>query len=94
MNDIFSALPKPLQKHREMLQKVYSQYLNRPNGNKKQWQEAHQNLPELEEVIAHLDRDTVTLSSPQAQGMNETLCSVLQTFHPWRKGPFQFFDVH
>ena len=93
MKDIFSSLPKPLKKREKELYKTTLQYLNKPNGNKERWEEVHNKLPHFEEIHSVLNQDTLSISSPQAHGIQAQLSELLLEFHPWRKGPFRLFDV-
>lgn len=64
-------------------------------GDLPRWQAALASLPHIDHV--HISRDTDTVSLTSAKPINQThsaqLEESLQAMHPWRKGPFRFFDT-
>ena len=63
------------------------------NGHLAAWQDAYQQLPECHTVRLLADRDAVTLEGSLNPDNAYRLPPLLRTLHPWRKGPFQFFDT-
>ncbi len=63
-------------------------------GEQDQWNKALQALPAVDLAQALLDQDTVTLSAkqPLSTDQMDTLIRGLKELHPWRKGPFSFFE--
>lgn len=65
------------------------------NGHWPRWQNGWQRLPTLLPNHLQLDQSAVTfglrddLDTPQAEALPEAL----RAFHPWRKGPWQFFGT-
>lgn len=62
------------------------------HGNLPTWLDAYRSLPELEAQDVHLG-DALTVSGPITDEQRTTLKEAMRQFHPWRKGPFRFFDV-
>lgn len=66
------------------------------HGDFPRWEAALAALPEFENISATLNEPTVRVS-PKSPLSPETLAALeaqLQTFHPWRKGPFDLCGVH
>jgi len=64
-------------------------------GKLEQWQNAINNLPEIS--ISNIELDTqVKLSSTEniSATVKKNIIQELKQLHPWRKGPFDFFDIH
>jgi len=64
-------------------------------GKLEQWQAAINKLPEL--VVSGIElKDKVKLSTNTALSSTEkeAVSQQLKQLHPWRKGPFDFFDIH
>jgi tRNA (mo5U34)-methyltransferase len=64
------------------------------NGKMERWLSALQSLPELRPSRVEL-QDHVTIGSDADIGQvsREELIAQLQAFHPWRKGPYNFFGI-
>ncbi|WP_136514201.1 tRNA 5-methoxyuridine(34)/uridine 5-oxyacetic acid(34) synthase CmoB [Geomonas edaphica] len=66
------------------------------HGKMSSWIHALQSLPELRPSHVEL-RDSVTIGSSAdldlAKVNREELIAQLQAFHPWRKGPYNFFGI-
>ena len=62
------------------------------HGNMPGWIEAWQQLPSPQSVHWDATQLAVKVSSPNAVNV-DALRQSLQTFHPWRKGPFELFGV-
>jgi tRNA (mo5U34)-methyltransferase len=64
------------------------------NGKMERWLSALQSLPELRPSRIEL-QDNVTIGSDADLGQlsREELIAQLQAFHPWRKGPYNFFGI-
>ncbi len=63
-------------------------------GDLPRWTEALAALPEITPEAVQLDAARVGCSGTLDPVEREQLLSALQGLHPWRKGPFQLFDVH
>jgi glutamate dehydrogenase (NAD(P)+) len=63
------------------------------NGHLSTWRTAWEQLPECSSPRLLADRDAVTLEGPLNPADQEQLRTLLRTLHPWRKGPFRFFDI-
>jgi tRNA (mo5U34)-methyltransferase len=70
-------------------------YTYRLHGDHHKWLQAYQQLPALAAEAVCLDADTITASRSKALPALEQqqLKEALQQLHPWRKGPYQLFDV-
>lgn len=63
-------------------------------GDLPRWIDALQSLPEIEPESRQLNAARVGCEGPLGQELRAQLLSGLRELHPWRKGPFQLFDVH
>lgn len=63
------------------------------NSNISIWKNAIAELPEICPTFIDI-QNSVTLKHPQPSIDKTKLKKTLQKFHPWRKGPFHFFDIH
>ena len=63
------------------------------HGNLQNWIDVWNQLPDARHVRLLADRDAVTIEGELAIGGQLTLRQQLLAFHPWRKGPFEVFDV-
>ena len=64
-------------------------------GKLNQWQTAIKNLPDI--TVSDIDlNQQVKLSTNDnlTPGIIENIKQELKQLHPWRKGPFDFFDIH
>ncbi len=66
------------------------------NGHLPNWQKALEKLPAATPSSVDYGSATVRFGEKAdlAPGMQTSLRETLQSFHPWRKGPFDFFDIH
>ena len=66
------------------------------HGDLQRWLQALQDLPTLPVESIHLDTSRVGANSalPLDEPMSAQLRDALQRLHPWRKGPFELFDIH
>ena len=66
------------------------------HGDLQRWLQALQDLPPLPVESIHLDTSRVGANSalPLDELMSARLRDALQRLHPWRKGPFELFDIH
>ncbi len=68
--------------------------LAKRNGNLPRWLPVLARLPELPAETVELDAPCIRVASSRAgEVMQETLESLLQQLHPWRKGPFEIHGV-
>lgn len=68
---------------------------NRSYGDLDEWKTVLAELPQVTGITALLDCDTVTLETSRPFSCNEShqLRETLMKLHPWRKGPFNLFDI-
>jgi tRNA (mo5U34)-methyltransferase len=66
------------------------------HGDLPRWSAALARLPEIGDCTANLNASRVTIStgSPLETPTVTALEEALRALHPWRKGPFQLFDLH
>jgi len=59
------------------------------------WQELLQSLPSWKAETSGFRNDTITLnnSDSRSSGQKQCLKDTLMQLHPWRKGPYNMFDV-
>ena len=69
---------------------------DREYGDLPGWQAILKKLPKLENVQARMDQDIVSLSTDTEldEKTQQDLQHNLMGLHPWRKGPFDFFNTH
>ncbi len=82
---------------RQALEPVLTDYFANPgHGDYARWQAALDRLPDIDNASFQLDNDIVTVggSDDLSDNAREQLESVLKTFMPWRKGPFNLFGIH
>ena len=73
---------------------AFQQQVSQPHGHKEIWEHAIQNLPVFADVHAVFDQDIINLSSTKKHlHQSKSLFETLQLLLPWRKGPFQIFDI-
>ena len=79
----------------EQLQTTLSkQLLLERYGDMPEWLSALEALPEIQPSCIDLqDSVTIGASSDLGQITHEELITLLQAFHPWRKGPYSLFGV-
>jgi len=63
------------------------------NGHLSTYRAAWDQLPHCSSPRLLADRDAVTLEGPLNPADQQQLRTLLRTLHPWRKGPFRFFDT-
>ncbi len=86
-----TALKKHLAYFEDILR---TRLIDKPHGDLPRWQNALNALPEQACELLCLDHITVKATGGQDATLdNEQLRQTLMGLHPWRKGPFQFFDV-
>ncbi len=63
------------------------------NGHLRVWRAAWEQLPVCDDARLTADQDAVTLTGQLNPDDRQRLPELLRVLHPWRKGPFQFFDT-
>ncbi|MEA3304134.1 MAG: tRNA 5-methoxyuridine(34)/uridine 5-oxyacetic acid(34) synthase CmoB [Pseudomonadota bacterium] len=64
------------------------------HGDTQRWQQALQQLPQLQATAVDFNAAAVTVSGePLPPQQQESLAALLKEFHPWRKGPFLLHGV-
>lgn len=69
-------------------------FASRPHGDLPQWQSALEKLPDLL-TDSYEFADTVTIGKPGqiSSEQSDELLEILNSFHPWRKGPWDLFGI-
>lgn len=70
-----------------------AELVDRPHGDMERWQVAFEALPNITPKSAHLNQSAVELQGDIESQTHVELKAALKGLMPWRKGPFQFFDV-
>ena len=63
------------------------------HGKLGEWIEAWNSLPDVTDTNLDASRDAVTIRGALPADTRQQLVELLKIFHPWRKGPFELFDV-
>jgi tRNA (mo5U34)-methyltransferase len=64
------------------------------HGKMQEWQEISAQFPEINDVDIDLKNEVRIGNQNNLNGFDQqTFIELLQTFHPWRKGPYKLFDV-
>ena len=75
-------------------QQLHEFYVANPHGDMVRWQESFRLLPNVENTKSDLTIGPVTFSSDEITAeQSQNLVTALHGLKPWRKGPFQFFDI-
>ena len=86
------ASPRTQQWSLHLMGKLKTAFDPGSNGNLRGWLECIAELPEMGPEGVDWAASRVSCSGPHTQG--EKLQKALLGLHPWRKGPFQLFDIH
>jgi len=81
----------------ETLPTVLSQRFNQSNhGDFNKWYKALQNLPDIQPATSDFAHPAVTIGTKPVLSAENTakLEAELRKLHPWRKGPFELFDIY
>lgn len=62
-------------------------------GDLPRWQQALSQLPAIAVETSNLQDDTITIAGAATQSQQQQLREALKALHPWRKGPFNLFDI-
>ncbi len=85
----------PLSPWQSSLQDALEQRIRAVNhGDLRGWLEAINSLPELQADSQILDRGCMQLNGPCDDAARHQLERSLRTLMPWRKGPYELFDIH
>ncbi len=72
---------------------ITAAFTGQAHGDMERWGEAFKRLPDIASVVAQINQDTLTVSSPNVDAQQSAqLLAALKELKPWRKGPFEFFD--
>ncbi|MDG1064910.1 MAG: tRNA 5-methoxyuridine(34)/uridine 5-oxyacetic acid(34) synthase CmoB [Luminiphilus sp.] len=63
-------------------------------GDIPRWHDAFLSLPKISADTINLSSDRVGCTGSITDSERKQLVAALQGLHPWRKGPFQLFDLH
>lgn len=81
-----------LQRWAQTLPKELEFQLANPHGKFKSWYQIYQQLPDIKVDSVDLNADSIRVSTQQ--NIDRTaLKEQLKQFHPWRKGPYNLFDI-
>jgi len=76
---------------------IQDRYKNYTHGEVQEWQELVQSLPEFGKTTFDL-KSQVQINLDENKKLSENqlidLTDKLKQLHPWRKGPYQLFDIH
>jgi tRNA (mo5U34)-methyltransferase len=64
------------------------------HGDFEKWQTAIDGMPEIIPSQVELTKDAVTVTGQMDDTQGAVLKDKLMQFHPWRKGPFDLFDIY
>lgn len=82
-----------LDQYAPQLRQITDQAISQINqGDLPKWLQTWHSLPELKPQQIDLDQAAVTAIG-DAKEQKQQLKDKLQALHPWRKGPFQLFDI-
>ena len=75
------------------LEQTFSQ---RQHGKKQEWQQILSELPDINASSLDIGADRIRIGSSDDcdSATHQKLDSLLKQLHPWRKGPYQLFDIH
>jgi len=75
--------------------RIHSAISDSNNGHMPKWLGALDNLPQVAPSRIDLDSDAVTIGQPSdlSPEQQASLRETLLAFHPWRKGPWNFFGI-
>jgi tRNA (mo5U34)-methyltransferase len=98
----FDSLYRDLSKTRlhtwvaALSQQMSTLFAERPHGKMPEWQQLLQSLPPINTSHILLDKNIVTIGNKTeiTTVESENLGRILKQFCPWRKGPYNLFDIH
>lgn len=64
------------------------------HGDWPRWREVLRSLPTCQVDRVHLDAAAITIEGAVDPGTRERIETLLQSLHPWRKGPYRLFGIH
>ncbi|MEH6347346.1 MAG: tRNA 5-methoxyuridine(34)/uridine 5-oxyacetic acid(34) synthase CmoB [Bermanella sp.] len=69
--------------------------VDQTHGDMQRWSEAFSQLPNIENINANINQDTLSFESALVSDeQSQALLNSLKSLKPWRKGPFDFFGHH
>lgn len=94
-DDLLNYLPNsPLAPWADLLPAQLNEVLlDKEHGDQERWLAALVLLPEVADVRANLQADSLDLSAALTAEQQQACEQGLRGLMPWRKGPFQFFDT-
>ena len=80
----------------ELITQLDKRYANPLHGNFKDWQKIIESLPELTPSVINLDQDAPVIGDAGncSEDLSNLLEEKLKNLCPWRKGPFNVFNIH
>ncbi|HES58804.1 MAG: tRNA 5-methoxyuridine(34)/uridine 5-oxyacetic acid(34) synthase CmoB [Calditrichaceae bacterium] len=80
----------------EIFENVFTIFSDPKHGDLKKWKSILENLPQINPSIINLNSAIIQIgiSSDIDSDKKNTLTSMLKRLHPWRKGPFNLFDIY
>lgn len=81
------------QDFQEHIEKTFS---NSPHGKLQEWLTILENLPDITPTSRDIGSSRITAgkASDIDAKTHAELLTIFQTFHPWRKGPYELFGIH
>ncbi|OED35677.1 tRNA 5-methoxyuridine(34)/uridine 5-oxyacetic acid(34) synthase CmoB [PVC group bacterium (ex Bugula neritina AB1)] len=69
---------------------------NKMHGNWEKWVEQISSLPQIKPSSIHLNQNIISVGNNDdlSPSQQKHLKQTLELFLPWRKGPYQLFDIH
>ncbi len=69
---------------------------NQPHGNWGKWINILEKMPKITPSSINLDRDVITIGEPNNISPEDSaqLKPLVESIFPWRKGPYQLFDIY
>jgi tRNA (mo5U34)-methyltransferase len=95
--DFFSDLSDHgLKQYADFFSQTLSAQLQTSEKNRRAWFSAIENLPEISSTDYSLQESAISVHSKESLSKRqlEMLRQSLMDLSPWRKGPFQFFDIY
>lgn len=77
----------------QLEQRVAEELTQSKNGHLPIWTDALNRLPECADSSVRIQGDSVCVCGSVSETDRSQLADVLRAFHPWRKGPFEYFGI-
>ena len=77
----------------DLKQKLEESFRPESNGHLKKWMEYYNSLPKIKKIEVDLEKPAISCSGSANEKQLSKLRESLEALAPWRKGPFQLFDI-